>query len=113
MKKSPITLIVLILLSFGMSFSLNAEESGILKIISQSEGAVFQPLDRIEISGPWKEQKIIYEQNGGHGMIFSSFDGQLMMALHQPNNSPGERLHLFQITDSGDTMDIKKEVDLR
>ena len=80
-------------------------EKGYCVLLSHSESG--------KINGPWKEQKIIYEKNGGHGMIFSSFDGQLLMTLHQPNNSPGERLHLFQIIDSGETMDIIKEVDLK
>ncbi len=87
-----------------MIWSTMLPEKGYCVLLTHSESG--------KISGPWKEQKIIYEQNGGHGMIFSSFDDQLMMALHQPNSSPGERLHLFQITESGDTMDIKNEVDL-
>ena len=65
-----------------------------------------------KISGPWKKQKVIYTQNGGHGMIFRSFDGHLMMALHQPNSGKIERLHLFQITDNGKTLVIKNEVNL-
>ena len=68
--------------------------------------------DSGKINGPWNEQKIIYTQNGGHGMIFRSFDGRLTMALHQPNSSPKERLHLFQITDNGETLVIEKEVKL-
>ncbi len=66
-----------------------------------------------KISGPWKEQKLIYPQNGGHGMIFRSFDGRLMMALHQPNSGRKERLHLFEITDNGKALAIEKEVNLR
>jgi len=90
--------------SLFMIWSTILPEKGYCVLLTHSESG--------KISGPWKEQKIIYEKNGGHGMIFSSFDGQLMMALHQPNNSPGERLHLFQIIDSGETMDIISEVDL-
>ena len=65
-----------------------------------------------KISGPWNEQKIIYSQNGGHGMIFKSFDGRLLMSLHQPNSGNKERLHLFQVIDNGKTLTIEKEIDL-
>ena len=54
MKRFAITLVVIILASFGVSFSLKAEGSPILKILKQSEGAVFQPLDWIEITGAEK-----------------------------------------------------------
>lgn len=65
-----------------------------------------------KISGPWKEQKLLYVKDGGHGMFFKTFDGRLLMAIHQPNRRD-ERLHLFQITDNGKTLDIEKEVNLR
>jgi hypothetical protein len=39
-------------------------------------------------------------------MFFRSFDGSLRMALHQPNNSPNERLRLFKIVESNGTLKI-------
>ncbi len=66
-----------------------------------------------KISGPWKEQKLLYTQDGGHGMFFETFDGRLLMTLHQPNGGAKERLHLFQIVDDGETLDIEKEVYLK
>ncbi len=64
-----------------------------------------------KIGGPWINQKPIYKENGGHGMIFRSFDGRLVMALHQPNSGE-ERLHLFEVVDNGQTLEIKKEITL-
>ena len=64
------------------------------------------------INGPWINQKPIYKENGGHGMIFQSFDGRLMMALHQPNTRARERLHLFEVDDTGQTLEVKGEVTL-
>ncbi len=58
------------------------------------------------IDGPWLGQRIIYSQNGGHAMIFQSLDGQLLLALHQPNSGDQERLRLFQVLDHGDTLEI-------
>jgi len=40
-------------------------------------------------------------------MLFKRFDGQLMMALHQPNKNPNERARLFEIEDTGETLKIK------
>ncbi len=65
------------------------------------------------ISGQWKEQKLIYTRNGGHGMIFKALDGRLIMALHQPNSGDKERLHLFTITDNGETLVVGNEIDLK
>lgn len=62
-----------------------------------------------KINGPWKKQKVIYTRDGGHGMIFKSFDGRLTMALHQPNSGRKERLHLFELADNGETLAIVKE----
>ena len=62
------------------------------------------------IKGPWINQHPIYKKNGGHGMIFPSFDGHLILALHQPNTRGKERLHLFRVIDTGQTLEIKQEV---
>lgn len=62
------------------------------------------------VRGPWINQKPIYKENGGHGMLFRSFDGDLMMALHQPNSGGKERLHLFHVVDTGQTLEVKEEV---
>ncbi|MGE4489044.1 MAG: glycoside hydrolase family 43 protein [Kiritimatiellales bacterium] len=59
-----------------------------------------------KITGPWHYQKVLYDRNGGHGMIFETFEGQLVMALHQPNDPPRERMKLFKISDRGDTLDF-------
>lgn len=44
------------------------------------------------ILGPWEqEREPIFRSDGGHGMIFRTFEGELMLALHTPNNTPDER----------------------
>jgi GH43 family beta-xylosidase len=60
-----------------------------------------------KVCGPWNEQRVIYRKNGGPGMICKTFDGKLMVALHQPNNSPDERLHLHELVDKGDELEIR------
>lgn len=63
-----------------------------------------------KIHGPWINQKPIYKENGGHGMIFRSFDERLMLALHHPNGGGRERLRLYELSDDGHPPGIKEEV---
>lgn len=44
------------------------------------------------ILGPWEQaDEPLYKSDGGHGMIFRTFDGELLLALHTPNKTPDER----------------------
>jgi hypothetical protein len=65
-----------------------------------------------KLAGPWREHYAIYTKNGGHGMIFTSFEGKLHLALHQPNERGKERLHLFEVLDSENRLEIGKEINL-
>lgn len=61
-----------------------------------------------KLRGPWTQQAApLFEEDGGHGMLFKRFDGQLMLALHQPNKTGNERERLFELDDQGDTLRIK------
>jgi GH43 family beta-xylosidase len=56
------------------------------------------------VLGPWIHvPEPVFDGNGGHAMIFRRFDGQHMLALHQPNRPPDERamfldVHLANVT---------------
>lgn len=64
-----------------------------------------------KISGPWKQQpEPIYRNDGGHGMLFRTFSGQLCLTLHQPNKSE-ERVHIFKVDDLGNTLRLGAEID--
>lgn len=59
------------------------------------------------IKGPWKHlPDRLFEKDGGHGMIFKTFEGQLVIALHQPNTSPNERMQLYKLQDTGERLEI-------
>jgi GH43 family beta-xylosidase len=59
------------------------------------------------VRGPWKHQEqCLFKNNGGHGMIFKTFDGQLVIALHQPNSSPDERMQIYKLKDTGDSLEL-------
>ena len=55
------------------------------------------------IAGPWGRQRIIYDRNGGHGMMFRDLRGNLRFALHHPERWGDERLTLFAVDDLGET----------
>lgn len=62
--------------------------------------------DNGEIDGRWIAQDMLFEKDGGHGMIFRDFDGKLRMSLHQPNIAPDEHLKLFELKDCGGTLKV-------
>ena len=64
------------------------------------------------VLGPWKQQdKPLFEKNGGHGMIFKTFDGKLCLVLHQPNGPTGcERPHVYELIDTGNSLKLKNEL---
>jgi beta-xylosidase len=65
--------------------------------------------DSGKLAGPWRQQdEPLFKNNGGHGMIFHTFDGRLMMVLHAPDGG-GPQPHIFEIEDTGDTLRIVKE----
>ncbi len=64
-----------------------------------------------EIFGPWKQQKApLYSMDGGHGMLFRTFSGQLMMACHCPNDHMKKRILLFEMQETNDGLHIVNEV---
>ena len=46
----------------------------------------------------------LYERDGGHGMVFRSLDGRLLLALHNPNEHLKERPVLLMVGDMGDRL---------
>ncbi|HRP57613.1 glycoside hydrolase family 43 protein, partial [Agriterribacter sp.] len=40
-----------------------------------------------KIRGPWVQQpNLLFEEHGGHGMLFKTFEGKLMLTFHGPNS---------------------------
>ena len=65
-----------------------------------------------KIYGPWKQQpEMLFNTNGGHGMLFRTFEGKLCIVFHQPNSPGGaERAHFFELEDTGNMLKIKQEL---
>ncbi|MDR1096909.1 MAG: glycoside hydrolase family 43 protein [Tannerella sp.] len=62
-----------------------------------------------KVYGPWKQQQEpLFTKNGGHGMIFKTFDGKLCLTFHQPNAPGGaERARIVELEDRGHTLKLK------
>ncbi len=63
------------------------------------------------VAGPWGAHMPLYTGNGGHGMMFTDFNGHLLLALHQPNEGPHERLKLFQVCETNAGLEVVAEVE--
>ena len=57
------------------------------------------------IHGPWTQQTApLFAKDGGHGMIFRTFEGRLMLTLHTPNTTPQERPVIFSLRETDGTL---------
>ena len=64
-----------------------------------------------KIIGPWQQQSEPIFVNGGHSMIFRTFDGRLCLVLHSPNSPGGsERAKIMELEDLGHTLRVKSEL---
>jgi len=72
-----------------------------------TEGIAISPSGKL--AGPWMQQaEPLYTNDGGHGMLFTTIDGKLMMVLHSPNGREA-RPHIFEMEDTGETLKVVKE----
>ncbi|MCB0204195.1 MAG: family 43 glycosylhydrolase [Caldilineae bacterium] len=55
-----------------------------------------------QIAGPWQhDPDPLWAEDGGHGMIFTTFGGQLMLTFHSPNDTPNERPVFVEVEEKG------------
>ena len=78
-------------------------DDGKLYMIASSWGANGYAIgvavsDSGKIAGPWRHQKEpLFPENGGHGQFFKSLEGELMLALHHPNDKHKERPTFWRV----------------
>ncbi len=59
-----------------------------------------------EILGPWQQvPEPLYAGDGGHSMVFRTFEGQLRLAYHRPNPSPDERPYFVPLREKGSSVE--------
>jgi len=64
-----------------------------------------------EIVGPWEQRALpLYALDGAHSMLFRTFEGQLMMALHSPNAHQYKHILLFEMEENNGELAIINEV---
>lgn len=51
------------------------------------------------IEGPWEQLDVLVDQDAGHGMLFTTFDGLLMLVLHRGMGTPYARAQLFEVVE--------------
>ena len=65
------------------------------------------------LDGPWvQEKEPITPPNYGHGMLFRTFEGKLLMSVHSHKSVNGRTIripHLFEVDDSGDKIVVGKQ----
>ena len=61
-----------------------------------------------KLAGPWScDPDPIFEEDGGHPMVFRDFDGGLNLTFHQPNSGHSHPV-ILPLEDTGKTLVIKK-----
>ncbi len=58
-----------------------------------------------DVQGPWVQSpEPIWAADGGHGMIGETLEGDLLLTLHQPNETPRERTVLRRLREADGTV---------
>lgn len=64
--------------------------------------------DNGDISGNWTQvPELLFQKDGGHGMIFTGFDGKLYLTLHSPNETRKERPHFYELEEANGRLTVK------
>jgi len=59
----------------------------------------------ISSNGEWTTyDELLYNEDGGHGMVFTSTSGQLYFTLHTPNTNYHEHPTFLKIKDIGNNI---------
>jgi arabinan endo-1,5-alpha-L-arabinosidase len=60
-----------------------------------------------DILGHWEQvPEPLYAGDGGHCMVFRTFDGQLLLAYHRPNSTPDERPYFVPLRENESPLEI-------
>lgn len=64
--------------------------------------------DNGSVSGKWSHLPTLFDDDGGHGMLFRDLNGQLKLTLHCPNISLQEKPVFFSVEETEDSLYIIK-----
>lgn len=75
-------------------------EEGYVEAIAYSENG--------QVEGDWKQdERLLFRRDGGHGMLFRTFQGELLLALHSPNKHLEERPVFYEIEEKDNWLYVK------
>lgn len=57
------------------------------------------------LHGPWTQNTPLFKRDGGHAMIFNTFNNKMILTLHQPN-SGDIRARFFELYEHNNTLEI-------
>lgn len=60
------------------------------------------------LEGPWEQLDPLVWQDSGHGMMFTTFDGDRLLILHRPFSGP-VRSKVFEMRDTGESFEIVRQ----
>lgn len=65
-----------------------------------------------DLFGHWDHSETpLWEVDGGHGMVFRNFEGELTLILHHPNQTPWERALLLPLFEDSAGLRLKRRLD--
>jgi beta-xylosidase len=67
-----------------------------------------------DIGGPWThDSQPLFDGDGGHGMVFTTREGKLLLAIHEPNAPGQERPRLMELTETEDGLVLRQTTKTR
>lgn len=60
------------------------------------------------LDGDWIQEEPLYKGDGGHAMVFKSFDGRIYLSLHAPNGGGLERTQLIELEETETGLRVKE-----
>lgn len=65
--------------------------------------------DNGDITGNWtQDDRLLFEKDGGHGMIFKNLSDELYLTLHTPNEHLKEHPVFYKLEETCDTLWVRK-----
>jgi hypothetical protein len=60
-----------------------------------------------KLRGPWRQDGVLVGNDSGHGMIFHTFDGRLLLVVHHPNDGRLARPNLYELEETDAGLQVK------
>ena len=75
------------------------EEDGNIVLLWSTVGksgyTVIRSVSKNGVFGKYEFDRIVFEEDGGHCMCFTDLKGNRLLTVHQPNDTPNERMKIF------------------